>query len=870
MWRQASGMMGRGQTSLLAPYHHIMSQVVNDNDEDAGSGDEMDMAGVSKYGKYLIYRTKQALSLIFQPHTEFEPTDFHTSRLGPAAWGDFPSEKIEVVHESEQLRATEPSAAHPNKSNVSNQKNRLRHNPAAIYFDLEAAEGGISEGDEDEEDLAGKYRHLARQMPNLQACMTDFIDQSTLQLSRHSNSASLRPAENRDFRDEGDDLRALANHYQLRAPIEYAPKTGEVSSALWGQQELSVTEQDLRAVLLRTHHTEAVPAVLKNSWARLRIPFGDKVPVGQLAFADSDNSALVLVPFDEEKARKLGKLGWQFHKMPVKHGKRLDHGLTPAVPTVAEVELWDSSDRDILRLTAGNGSYLAFSPGFRVVEKSGKEGYITSIDRVDDFHSNITVRRSFDGRRILQKDPNFYALLTAPCVKPGDEFIARSDNLEHHILRIPSQLQILDRVVTVIGPGITDQEPVRGRVRWINEHKLDHPVTICIGEGQWREFPMSTLRRDFQLGDLVEVTAGHWKGEQGIIVNKTCIIHTDKGEERMIDIPAGGVEIFRTRSKRVNDIVDTGVEKQRKGKGNAVFTLHEDESMLKVLEVQLEFSNTDFLGSTTSSIDQAEMIHEIDIKEYNMRQPAKRHARLLGTAVMITHPHRMKGTYGVIVDTHDVLVPGPLAAGGSVWDPVIGLTVRGESSNQVCHEVVHRWSRRPLHEADLLNRWAQQLGWNWPATSDSTLLPPENTDPEWAPVPEQSIVPPSMPLLTSDYDGTWLHCPDFVGKRLDVVILPKTSGRASGIQLSLARQTGYIELESALSEKTLKDRKTILVRVGEACKRVRIEYIWLMPCREEGRDKITMRRGRVVVTGPDIQGDDSHRGEYAQAWPGCR
>lgn len=128
--------------------------------------------------------------------------------------------------------------------------------------------------------------------------------------------------------------------------------------------------------------------------------------------------------------------------------------------------------------------------------------------------------------------------------------------------------------------------------------------------------------------------------------------------------------------------------------------------------------------------------------------------------------------------------------------------------------------------------------------------------------------------------GRWLQIPNLVGKRLDVVVMPKTRGRPSFIQMASADQIGYIEIQEPITEAWLSaspdKMKTVTVRIGQGCKKVKLQPCWLKPCRTTEHPPQVVAKGipitqcmvRVVIIGPDIDGDNAHRGEYGMTWPG--
>jgi hypothetical protein len=157
-----------------------------------------------------------------------------------------------------------------------------------------------------------------------------------------------------------------------------------------------------------------------------------------------------------------------------------------------------------------------------------------------------------------------------------------------------------------------------------------------------------------------------------------------------------------------------------------------------------------------------------------------------------------------------------------------------------------------------------------PPSMDQKLLTIEES------VREMSIalIPTGGTLLSED-GGLWLTDPRLAGKRLDVCVDARNRPRSTGRQLSACdTKVGYIEVLQPFTDKTL--GKTIPVRMGEFATVVKLEPKWLRPCRttlfHPGLDgerclSQTPIPIRVVVLGPDANGDTSRVGQYAEIIP---
>jgi hypothetical protein len=164
------------------------------------------------------------------------------------------------------------------------------------------------------------------------------------------------------------------------------------------------------------------------------------------------------------------------------------------------------------------------------------------------------------------------------------------------------------------------------------------------------------------------------------------------------------------------------------------------------------------------------------------------------------------------------------------------------------------------------------LGDDTPRSTDT--LPWHRADDD-APVPAVQPLPRHMPEIGMD-SGHWLLIPGLANKRVDVMLLPKSGGRAmSGPHNNAIEQkrAGYIVFEKPLTEADL--GKTMWVKCdGLPGRSPKVEPRYFAPCRTTfcppqcWVDKsIAMKYGRVVIIGPDTSGNNDALGQYAWTFP---
>ncbi|KAJ6567672.1 hypothetical protein DFH09DRAFT_1081118 [Mycena vulgaris] len=516
----------------------------------------------------------------------------------------------------------------------------------------------------------------------------------------------------------------------------------------------------------------------------------------------------------------------------LKSGRTLGDALHLGDPSADEIQRFEAADRTSLQWTAAPGYGLGLDEGSHVVVKSGgnrrhegRTGYIWTTD-----FKTATVRQHYKGQQILQANSNFWSQLT----KAGEEGVPGTDDfevefslLERHALSAPLTLHECNQVAVTVPTG--DSMARHGRVAAMERSTQDPNVTVISPELEEFSVPMSQLRRIFRLGDLVKAVAGLWKGEREIIVK----MHS-----------GGRLELFN----------------ERYGLGARAKPL---DVMFKVVtaEIELEVTGPGIAwggsGSCPSFLSAEDKRHEQEMEDEIKLRPGY----YRGKDILIQSPHMMEGIVGVVIDNHDSL-PAENT-----------LTVRRKSSNDTFQvpisQAVHRWSHLPLAEAIHVIPWAGPLKWGWPneayprkPTVSSMLTAEGNTRDggrthnaqasdsamkkrqrvEAHPTTHPDLHPPSIP----EHGGLWLCIANLAGKRVDVTIGVKTQGR-----------------------------KPLSVRVGEYGTVLRIEPTYLKPKRTtqhlpQMREDVCIGEqiGRVVIIGPDANGNCTRLGDYAETCPG--
>lgn len=123
--------------------------------------------------------------------------------------------------------------------------------------------------------------------------------------------------------------------------------------------------------------------------------------------------------------------------------------------------------------------------------------------------------------------------------------------------------------------------------------------------------------------------------------------------------------------------------------------------------------------------------------------------------------------------------------------------------------------------------------------------------------------------LAGERDGTWLRIAGLVGKRLDVTMegvtafLPTRDIKVSPKARAAEGKNGVVMLSAVPDIK----KQVAVYRVGSRLDKIAFPPPCIKPVRQTDGALITRRIARVVVLGPDVEGNTSLVGSYAQTQP---
>ncbi|KAJ6461304.1 hypothetical protein DFH09DRAFT_1114305 [Mycena vulgaris] len=556
---------------------------------------------------------------------------------------------------------------------------------------------------------------------------------------------------------------------------------------------------------------------------------------------------------------------WKFTRLTMRPGVIRDDVVVPgAVPTLEEIALWSTTVAEtFLRKVPSPLPGTALVAGTRVVvvggEHRGKTGFIA---QVINSVGRLLVSRC--GTTIVQSDPQLYETLAKPTGEGDDaEFVSLAD-MRRQILGFPSRLALFDRVL-VKGDERSGGEG--GRVSWIASDGVDPHVGFVTPDGRKLDVPMSHLRRDFQVGDLVEGGPGRFRRRYrctpSVWVQRGAREGKQAAQENAPDADEAhpGYEMVGVLPDQIDFAEEDADGNTEWAQARAV--VGPDNRQGETLARRI--SDQDRRRKEQKAMAGRCFASERRKREENAadeeRQRGVEELELLKRMAEGRRNKEERVEEGEDEEKKEEDKEKTGEAGEEDGARGLEFTVREEAG-------LRTWI---VAEHHLRHREGVPFKWQW-WRSSTALGPPPGTPPhpgiqdggtEWIPDAEECAPRPpaaALPEIGLDDGGVWLCIPRLKGKR------------GGWFQAGAAGQSGYIEIEEALTEAQLNN--PITVRVGEAAKRIRLEPRWLAPMRRTLCPPLTLvdgsiahSRGRVVIIGPSNTGGRDRMGDYGETIP---
>ncbi|KAJ7072723.1 hypothetical protein C8F01DRAFT_1243750 [Mycena amicta] len=544
-----------------------------------------------------------------------------------------------------------------------------------------------------------------------------------------------------------------------------------------------------------------------------------------------------------------------------------------AVPTEEELDLFRCCGANELNVPF-HGHTCALQAGDLVVTPDGRAGTIL------DIHSDLV---ESEGRTIHVRSADLQA--------DRQNWTVRLSELRLHILAVRRRIRVGDRVhqdtVEVYDTQSDSAEPL------VFDLQLRH------------------VAHDFRAGDVVRVLRGPRMGQRGLLLS-----HPGGGA---VTIFPGNVENEHSQFMPYSRLQHRNVPLHSAPNAFKHFSEHDDleislnqalfpnklapgmneHTTRPELTIQVDTNLICFehWDHDDTQITRSRVNKPWDNRDLRSRELAKKmrddEQWLLGMFVRVTGQHSLKGLSGE-VKGYSWTSPRP-SKGYPNYQTIqltVGLDMRESTVQLPFASVVHRDSGLPLDEAHILMDYDKVRHFARPRTPDGgdkvlpdetwpghkSLLPPVPVLPRWE---DDEMYPTYVfgPAVIGEHDGTWFLGPNFVNKRIDVLVADlDTMKRIAGSNKTLQRQVkerqfsmagakGHLKiLTKALEARDVPTGMTMFTSAeGKNCS---LPLKALLPCRVYPNDTCISRvKSRVIIIGPDVGLSRDRIGQYAEVQP---
>ncbi|KAJ7194704.1 hypothetical protein GGX14DRAFT_404492 [Mycena pura] len=612
--------------------------------------------------------------------------------------------------------------------------------------------------------------------------------------------------------------------------------------------------------------TVGILNVMPGEWIRLR----EEPYAGCIALVLTDRSCLVeRLPVPLRNLLDLDVCDIVDYSTPLRRSE-----FPSFLPTSEEVAPFQRSRHLLLQRATFFGTSPSLTAGDRVVAMQGRfrltTGYISILAHVPFTERVVTFAK------VVDVIPDVVNRHDAGVIIPlGD--------LRRHAVEIPNPFRVSDRVRVAVG---AEHRGCSGRVSAV----LDDLVTVQVARNEATRCGLqvttfqgtttfqnkaSYFVRDFWFRDLIEVFRGPFKDRKGFVISSRRGDRLHANDIRLMTVTVPGQHaISRTRWQLL------GVH--------------------------------DFLGEDDDRLADDEFIHDptghrLSAQDYETGRRVSKilHAsngrRFEGIEIQVGWKGPWKGTRGVVISDRDDAARVKRLSSKTIlddWDLLdprgIIVVVQKEGTNvrfeQPAELLLHVFTLIPLWQARFLpeailrgkvhNRFLRRE--RQPETSRLPTPPPLSSMSPSAvaflagvgpssPVPVN--VPDTAPALFGETDGRWLCIPGLARKRVDVKVegvadLNDRKFRTSATIRALEGRTGYLLLEKPVLERSLDSQKIDVYAVGKNGSKHGLAPKCIRPVRQtDSGTPITQVLVRVVIIGPDLDGDAGMLGRYAQTEP---
>ncbi|KAJ7217231.1 hypothetical protein GGX14DRAFT_561754 [Mycena pura] len=571
----------------------------------------------------------------------------------------------------------------------------------------------------------------------------------------------------------------------------------------------------------------------------------------------------------------------------------LKHDVVRVQPREDEIELFMASKSEEIQAPF-TGISCALQEGDRVLvvderlRVDGDGGKIVAIFERLDGSESVRMAVISRPKKLVESTQEHY--FAKRC------FVQPVSSLRLHILSQRRAVNMGDRVIVVAGSAFRRYS---GRI-------FDFPTPASIRfeslepETLEVDVALRQVRLDFRRGDVVRVVRGEHKDKIGLIV----ALHL-----------AGDVDIYICDSARINkclrpSFATAGIKfspRDRQACADADEDSNADEqATIRVATHDIAFVPLDNSGFQLPGVS-SEWTHRSvqSRREAAMALDRVRHKWELdlmhtgrfvtGMFVMIIGKHPKKGQFGVIRD-YRRLMRGPEGheslSQHAEWEDIrkdVRILVQVDHSNVVDDLTLENVVERDSGLAVLLALLLQEFR----KVNPFEQKPPKPREPSPAPIVQVSDLteaevrdlskPGTNPRPDiGEITGSWLTHQNLIWKRIDVQVesleflynlakQPNVGNRVGPKVIKVASLCGYLRPfgRAVPARETGSFTLQFLARGRDA----KVPIVALRPLRttpvpgQLGMTCISTRQCRVIIIGPDVTGDCSRIGEYAETIP---
>ncbi|KAJ7213193.1 hypothetical protein GGX14DRAFT_393385 [Mycena pura] len=485
-------------------------------------------------------------------------------------------------------------------------------------------------------------------------------------------------------------------------------------------------------------------------------------------------------------------------------------------------------------------------------------------------------------------------------------FVQPVSSLRLHALSWRRAVSVGDRVVVVAGSGFRGYSgrifdfPAPGVIRFESLEPEALEVDVALRH----------VRLDFRRGDVVRVVRGKHKDEIGLIVAlrlagymevyvcdaariNNCLRPSFMSTGT--DFSVGSADGSKPRNRRA--CTDTGEDLSAEEHATILVPTH-DVAFVPLDDGGFQFSiSSEWAHRSVQSRREAAM--SLDRVRHKWELDLMRTGRfVVGMFVRVIGKHQKKGQFGMIQDYRRI-VPTPDGDGlldrDADWGDIrkdVRISVRMDGSYLVedlsLDDVVERDSGLAVLMALLLQEFRKVKPFEKEVPEPREPSPPilqlsDLTDAEVHALSGTTFSPAVSPPDVGETTGFWLTHRNLIGKRIDVRVesleflynlakQPNVGNKIGPKVTKVAGLCGYIRPFGRAVP--VRETGSFVLRFLARGKDANVPVVALRPLRttpvpgETGAVScISARQCRVIIIGPDVSGDHSRIGEYAETIP---